>query len=1612
MPPAVGFVIPLRISADSGVGYDPMQTRGGELRMSTKEVLQAQRRVLLDLTYRNRLLSLPKKPSSRTVVVHDELSLQVVPTLLDKKSMSFASLPGGVEEDALTTDEAAPEADDAFLAQPDDEIDVSTGLASRHTDTRLQTKLKSEHLQKRLLEIFYDSRTMLEEQGVNVLYLALGQLRFRERPGSDEFRVAPLVLLPVALERKSARDRFKLKWTEEDPQENLSLREKLRADFGIALPDFPEIESFDIGAYFAAVREVVSFQEGWQVVDDAIQLGFFSFAKLLMFLDLDPAKWPEDKVIDANPLVAGLLGAGFNERDTGVRDVSCGKLDQLIPVEQLKHVMDCDSSQALAVEAVRRGQNLVIQGPPGTGKSQTIANVIATAVGDGKRVLFVAEKMAALEVVKRRLENVGLGPLCLELHSNKANKKTVLEELDRTMNVGRPTHLDVGHVVQQLDRARTSLNDHATKMHTPCGASHRTPFQTMGMLTRLLASHSRPSYLLGAAASWTMDDVNFRARTIVELCGYMPKVGDPAVSPWRAIRHPPVMRPRAEDLVLQTAPLLTAYEAIVASAENLSRALGIEPGKTLIEVTQQADVARMLAAAPAFDKAAINSAVWSAGLESLTRAIQKGRILTDVRRARSDQVIDSAWSTDWIPERKIIAGKGESLFRWLSGPYREAISNLRGVMRSTLPKEHPARLSLLDDLIAGNNALLTLQAVSSSAKAAFGTIWQDERTDWDLADSIVQWVGQQAGKTNYLDARALASGIDDTAKLVIHASAAQGAVKEFLSSWERVTQDLRLDVVERLGNADVSHVELTTLGPCVQGWQQDVTGLLDWLNFNDVVNRAQGLGLGEVVARMGVDEMSINSAEPQFWIAFYLEMLSLATKEYPELAKFDGRKHEELVQEFRDLDRRRLAAAQFEAAQVHFEAAPTDTASIGAVGVLRSEIKRKRGHMALRKLFKRCGAPIQALKPVFMMSPLSVAQFLEPGAIEFDVLVIDEASQVEPVDALGAIARCKQIVVVGDDKQLPPTSFFSRITGGDEVEDEEDGAQAKDLESILSLCSAKGLPQRMLQWHYRSRHESLIAVSNKEFYKGELFIVPSPDRDRQESGLRFHFLPEGRFDRGNTQKNHVEAVAIANAVLEHARTRPTFSLGVGAMSVRQRQAISDEIELLRREHPEMEQFISQCHPNEPFFVKNLENIQGDERDVIMISIGYGRSKSDDKMYQSFGPLNADGGQRRLNVLISRAKQRCEVFSSITSEDIRVDERSKEGLIALKTFLKYAEIGILGGPVFTGKEADSPFEEAVQEVLIKHGLQVDNQVGVAGFFIDLAVVDPETPGRYLIGLECDGAAYHSAPSARDRDRLRQEILEAHGWTIHRIWSTDWFQRAQSETDRLLRAVSAAKASQRARTVETRHAVAPTQPIGVTRRDTSTVRTEARVAPPAYIQVAFKPGNDHLQPHEVPIASMAHTVGRIITTEGPIHLEEIVARVRDLWGLGRAGSRIQAAVKDAVRHEAQTGMLTVEDECYMRSDAVITVRDRSSAPSRSLKKPELLPPQEIREAVLQLVKLAHGVGREEVVVAVARMMGFQATSQQLGERILGQIDLLVRRNELVETHSELRVPPATR
>lgn len=440
----------------------------------------------------------------------------------------------------------------------------------------------------------------------------------------------------------------------------------------------------------------------------------------------------------------------------------------------------------------------------------------------------------------------------------------------------------------------------------------------------------------------------------------------------------------------------------------------------------------------------------------------------------------------------------------------------------------------------------------------------------------------------------------------------------------------------------------------------------------------------------------------------------------------------------------------------------------------------------------RSGNAIQALKPCFMMGPLSVAQYLKPGGLQFDVVIMDEASQMRPEDALSAVARGKQLVVVGDDKQLPPTNFFNKIgLEGDGTEDYDEEVVGEKEESILSLAASK-FDSRMLRWHYRSRHESLIAFSNSWFYDNKLIVYPTPNDTGDRLGIDFNYVPTGRFDRG---VNDEEARTVAKAAIQHMRARPEQSLIVVAMNSAQRDRIRQYIDEQTRNDVSIVRAEEDSSRGEPFEVKNLENVQGDERDVVLLSMTYGPSPETGKVYQRFGPINLEHGHRRLNVLFSRARERMIVFSSMKSSEVLVGESSKLGVRALSGFLEYSETGILPGrvvPVGSGREPDSDFEIAVAEALRRKGYEVVAQLGVDGFFLDLAVKDPEAPQTYLIGIECDGASYHSSKSARDRDRLRQDILEGLGWRIERIWSTDWFQEPGRELSRIIDAIEDEKA----------------------------------------------------------------------------------------------------------------------------------------------------------------------------------------------------------------------------
>ena len=554
---------------------------------------------------------------------------------------------------------------------------------------------------------------------------------------------------------------------------------------------------------------------------------------------------------------------------------------------------------------------------------------------------------------------------------------------------------------------------------------------------------------------------------------------------------------------------------------------------------------------------------------------------------------------------------------------------------------------------------------------AFGRTWSGAGSDWSVLRSAADWI-----QTNG-DIRLLTSRVGVPRAQADAADRLRGQADALGNELDAIASQLRLDMGAAFGAEAFARLPIDGIVRHLGRWRTSGESLFQWTAYRDRAERASSLGCNDVVSRLADGRLATGGALSAFEMAYYEAIYADQIRVDSELGTFDGTLHGRLAREFADMDRQRISSASFEVVRAHHERVPArDGGAVGPLGVLRAEIARKRGHMPIRKLMEKAAPAVQALKPVFMMSPLSVAQFLSPGVFEFDLLVMDEASQIQPVDALGAVARAKQVVVVGDPKQLPPTAFFSKMTGASE-EDDEGGTRVADIESILGLFTARGLPMRMLRWHYRSKHQSLIAVSNRQFYENKLFIVPSPYTAEAGMGLRFHRIPQGDVRRRRNADEPGRGQG-RRAGDRRARSRASRSCRWASRRSPPRSGapILDQLEVLRRGLPPETEGFFQTHPAEPFFVKNLENVQGDERDVIFISVGYGPERAKAvQVPMRFGPLGSEGGERRLNVLISRAKQRCEVFASITDEDIDLTSRAtRKGVLAFKLFLHFARTG--------------------------------------------------------------------------------------------------------------------------------------------------------------------------------------------------------------------------------------------------------------------------------------------------------------------------------------------------
>jgi hypothetical protein len=1540
------------------------------------------RKRLVETGTRNRLVHVNRKNSRSTVVnVVNERSEDIYSILAGNKAMRFLAIgqDKDSEEDGLRLADAG---------QPGFDTE-------RYTDAQLETRMGPDALQKRLLKIAREAQTAEEESGVNILYLALGFLTWFEDKSSAMPREAPLILLPVQLVRNQRTSTYDLRLRDDDIVTNLPLQQRLKDDFGIVLPELEFDEGWSPHRYFEQVELAVAAQPRWLIDRDGIQLGFFSFSKLLMYRDLAPDAWPEGAIAE-HDLTRGLLYEGFEAEQPLISRGD--QLDVVLQPENIFHVVDADASQAIVIEEVRKGRNLVVQGPPGTGKSQTITNIIAAATKEGKRVLFVAEKMAALSVVHDRLVKVGLRDVCLELHSHTANKKNVLAELARTMQQAAAVP-DMPGPPSLLTQVRDKLNALADVLHQPIGSSGETPYSVLGMQSRFIGMNI-PAPTMDASPLGAVS-----REEMVKLLNAISRYGDLLISEGNPQSHPFT---GVRNLSLQPAELSrlggvlskagAAISALIDAMAQSALELQVELPQTLCSARQLLQAFESIDSLPADGKDIASKLLSESDLSRLAQILQAGVAWRAAKAQLADQFVDAAFDVSFISLRGPLAAGSRSFFvRWGTA-YRTASFELAGMLRGPMPKRAEERLALLDTLIELEHQKKRWKIDETYCSTCFGNAWRGELTDFFGLLPILAWCEtvRRSSQADQPDIRVILGAKTEIVRLL------QQQLNERVPVVESAIRDLinMLELVPSvLGNEEPSHYDLAR----AREWISLVASSLDkyagWAALQKAGAEIVNAGLPEVADRMRAGLLSADRAAIELQFARAEQLWNSARNAVPQLRDIGELNRHQLVAEFVTLERERLKQNVTGIVAGHLAQVPQG--AMGEMKIIRGEIGKKRGHIALRKLFSSAGHALQRIKPVMLMSPISVAQFIPPGALSFDLLLIDEASQVRPEDALGAIARAKQIVVVGDQKQLPPSSFFSRLLSDDVEEDvEEDGeesllgdaAKVVSMESILSLCEARGLNSRMLRWHYRSRDPSLIQVSNREFYGDQLVLPPSPLQKNPDFGLTFTQAP-GVYDKGGKRDNRIEGEAIVSRLAEHARLHPNVSVGIVTFSSAQKNLITELLELRRRTDHVLNEFLSEGSA-ESVFVKNIENVQGDERDVIFVSVCYGPAVAGGKLASmSFGPVNGEGGERRLNVLFTRARLKCEIFASFHPSDIDPGRSARDGVRILKHYLEFANGAPLAGVARVGETADSPFEEDVADVIRSMGYLADPQVGTAGFRIDMGVRHPDRPGAYLLAVECDGATYHSALWARERDRLRQDVLEHLGWRFHRIWSTDWFYNRKAEIERLRNAlVGAHQAIEQAISLE-----------GANKRQASALPSDqaplAIEVPEATLRqmpiykrcvISMVPQ----EPHEAPANILAELVMRIVREEGPIHVEEVARRVGACFGKEKAGVRIASITKSALQNAKRQFADLLSDDLFWFTRTHVDnppVRDRCNETGATLKAASISMLEVM--AALKIASEDNAGGEDsELIRSAARLLGFKRVGADLQARMASGLSAL--------------------
>ncbi len=1434
-------------------------------------------RQLLDLSLRNSLINFRNTANSITVLCPDLYTFE--DSLSNGEEFQLFPIPAELANSVRDLEVYKKRTGNEFL---------SAITKSEFSQNRLRTLLKPSELSKTIVNIYRKARLAMEENGANVLYIGVGLLKWYENNSTDVARYAPLLLIPMEITKKSSSFGYVLRKREEETIFNVTLIQYIHSVFGkdlSGLEVMPQDDSgVDVRTLFAIVRKSIMDMPRWEIEESAV-LSVFSFNKFVMWNDLKNRSDQLKKNRIVNSLINGEVDGSFTS------EFDATNLDLEVNPAQIFTTTSADSSQLAAINAASKGASFVLHGPPGTGKSQTITNIISNLLGNGKTVLFVAEKMAALSVVQRRLEQLGLSPFCMELHSNKSNKKDILKKLEETLNLGLfKNSPDWETVTSELYSIKQELNNYVEALHY----NHEIGFSLYNVLNRLSELKNIKAndfFTPETAFLYTREQFNKvqgfirRLNVVGAGCGY------PYKNPLQAIEldtFPSTMQGKLSSTIIETN---FKINKLLSGNKNFKALFSLENNIDNIHFSELETLNKLnllIKELPIIEKELACSLDFEKLKPQLTSAISISRNFFNQQAElyqSYNENIENININEFISEYNLA---NEKFFLLKVFALNKIIKNLLTYVKLGVKLDKNNLLTELQKIKSYIEIKNKYTQVSKDSGGYFGSRW-GVLDNHDVLEKEIFSMEKLQAILSEIQSKDIRDSIrKNLYELLDKKSFGLSAFEELLTA---VISNC-INLFDMLSADKVKTQTISQLQKTITDWGNNQNNLQNYCQYNKVKKEAIELDVYNIIIAYENGDVENNDIFSAFSKAFYNAWSDKVIADNDYLSSFSRELEEDKITKFAELDNRYTVLVRQEVFQNLVERLPKagQTSNPNSeVGMLIRAIHSGGRGMALRKLFDKIPNLLNRLAPCMLMSPISVAQYLDTNFPPFDVIIFDEASQMPTYEAIGAIARGKELIVVGDPKQLPPTSFFSNKP----IEQDEE-VVLQDLESILDDCLAINMPQKHLTWHYRSKHESLIAFSNYNFYEGKLLTFPSCDDT--ESNVSYVKV-DGHYDRGETRQNKIEATAVVDEIVNQLNNYKGMSIGVVTFNQAQQILIEDMLDERISKDSNLEKQFSQ-QTAEPLFIKNLENVQGDERDIIIFSIGYGKDKNG-YMSMNFGPINQNGGWRRLNVAISRARYKLIVYSSITGDDINLSKTNSAGVAYLKSFLDYAKNGVstltlATRPTDSSNNQFSAIENEIYDKLIATGYKVHRNVGTSRYKLPLAVLSKKT-GKYIMGIEFDGAVFKNINSARDREILIKGVMEGLEWDVYRIWTQNWFSYSDNEFTRLVERLKHVEEQ----SLEDKVHV-PTPIIKTVAFESSFISTTPKLESSnrnadVSIYEAVSLESINLPSETFYNAESTHMlikqITEIITKESPVGFAAICRKIVNAWGMKRAGSRIE-------------------------------------------------------------------------------------------------------------------------